>query len=141
MVAQALAGFSLNQAEFIYLVLAVVFILGFFLDFIEICFIIIPLIMPLMARLRNSCSRRQSIHRCTACTQPADQLPHPTLRLQPLLPQRRSPRRNHNLGYLQRHHSLRAHPNLRDRDCMVPALVGVVAIGIVIFTVQNVWFY
>ena len=37
---------SLNQAEFIYLVLAVVFILGFFLDFIEICFIIIPLIMP-----------------------------------------------------------------------------------------------
>ncbi len=43
-----LGNSAFTQASFIYIIMLVVFILGFFLDFIEICFIIVPIILPLL---------------------------------------------------------------------------------------------
>lgn len=39
---------TFTQAGFIYVIMLVVFILGFFLDFIEICFIVVPILLPLL---------------------------------------------------------------------------------------------
>ena len=43
-----LSNYEFTIAGFIYVVMIVVFILGFFLDFIEICFIVVPIILPLL---------------------------------------------------------------------------------------------
>ena len=43
-----MSNYEFTIAGFIYMVMAVVFILGFFLDFIEICFIVVPIILPLL---------------------------------------------------------------------------------------------
>ncbi len=39
---------ELTAPQFIYIIMIVVFLLGFFLDFIEICFIVVPIIIPVL---------------------------------------------------------------------------------------------
>lgn len=51
-IAEFLAHWRLSQAGFVYLVMALVFVLGCFLDFLEICFVVVPIILPLMHRLQ-----------------------------------------------------------------------------------------
>jgi len=44
-------GLRLNKFIIVFFIMAIMFVLGFFLDFLEICFIIIPIIMPVLANL------------------------------------------------------------------------------------------
>ena len=55
----------------------VIFVLGFFIDFFEIAFIILPLLVP----ARTHSGHRHGLVRRDDWHEPADQLPDPTLRL------------------------------------------------------------
>lgn len=46
-VEEALTGLPGQKWTFLFLVMAVIFVLGFFIDFFEICYIVVPIILPI----------------------------------------------------------------------------------------------
>ncbi len=84
-------------------VMAVMFFLGFFLDFTEIVFVVVPIVGPVLLTmgidpdLAGRHDRRE----------PADELSYAALRLRALLPPGRGAARGHDDGHLPGHHALR----------------------------------
>jgi tripartite ATP-independent transporter DctM subunit len=51
MIADVITNLALSPATVLFSIMVLFFLLGFFLDFLEICFIVIPIMMPIMSQL------------------------------------------------------------------------------------------
>ena len=80
-----LKGLPLGPYGVLAVVMFVIFLLGFFIDFFEICFIHVPILTPVLVtalRLRSGVARRGDRR------EPADVVPHAAVRLRAVLPSR-----------------------------------------------------
>ena len=138
-VAEILKAMGIDTGwEMLIFVMALVFFMGFFFDWIEICLVVIPIFAPLVGKLDYGtvCVGKEVILllvRHPARGQHADGVPNATIRLRALLHERHgAPVGNHG-AHLSGHHPVRIHPAGRagslygfsDARAAVAALLGI----------------
>lgn len=96
LVEDALLDLPGDEIGFLALSMLTILLLGFFIDFVEISFIIVPILAPAAEALGIAPPVVCHPHR----HEPAKLLPDTTLRIQPLLSQGSRTARGHNHGYL-----------------------------------------
>ncbi len=100
MIREVLVNLPGGQLGFLVVSMAVIFALGFFIDFFEIAFIVVPLLLPSARELLGP--RKPALVWCVDRRQPANLLPHPTVWLCPVLSARRGPQRGEHCRDLPR---------------------------------------
>ena len=104
---------GLGSWGLLFLIMGIVFFLGFFLDWIEITLIVLPVFAPLVAGLdfgdHVAKERHDPLVHHPDGGQPADLVPDPALRLRPVLSQGHRAARDQDPEHLQGHHPVR-HP-------------------------------
>ena len=89
----------------IWFLMLIIFILGFFIEWIEISYIAVPLFLPVFAA--GQC--RHGLAGDADLREPADLVPDAAVRLGAVLPARRRAAGGHDRRHLSRHHPVRRH--------------------------------
>ena len=87
----------------IWFLMLIIFILGFFIEWIEISYIAVPLFLPIFI----AAQRRHGVARHADLREPADLVPDAAVRLGAVLPARRRAAGDHDRRHLSRHRSVR----------------------------------
>ena len=103
MVHEFLTGLPGGALGAMIVVMALMFVMGFFLDFIEITFVVVPIVGPVLLQLDLDPIWLGDHDR----GQPADEVPDPAVRLRAVLPARRRPARGHDPAHLPRRRAVR----------------------------------
>ena len=125
-VSHLLTGLPFGKEGLVLFILFIAFLAGFFLDWLEITLIILPLVAP----GREGGRLRPQLVRRAVRGLPADLLPHAAGRFLALLREGRRAAGDHDAAHLSRDHSVRDHSAGRRRaDVRVPAARYVAAAG------------
>ena len=93
----------------IWFLMLLIFVLGFFIEWIEISYIAVPLFLPVFV----VAGRGPGVARDADLREPADLVPHAAVRLGAVLPARRGAARDHHAPHLRRRDPVHRHAGAR----------------------------